>query len=135
MLRTDAETDETSRDPPQIGKHGRKAHNERRCERFGAAQYPFNDSALDGNLHPLILFDVRDEEETARVKKAGTEILRSCVDAGGTISGEHGIGLEKLEEMAFIFTSDDIEAMLKFKKAFDPADQLNPGKVLPQASS
>jgi glycolate oxidase len=91
--------------------------------------------AGDGNLHPLILFDVRDEEETARVKKAGTEILRLCVDAGGTISGEHGIGLEKLEEMSFIFSSDDIAAMWKLKNAFDPAGQLNPGKVLPSIAS
>ncbi len=91
--------------------------------------------AGDGNLHPLILFDYRDEEETGRVKKAGTEILRLCVDVGGTISGEHGIGLEKLEEMSFIFSPDDIAAMWKLKNAFDPAGQLNPGKVLPQIVS
>jgi glycolate oxidase len=91
--------------------------------------------AGDGNLHPLILFDIRDEEETARVKKAGTEILRSCVDVGGTISGEHGIGLEKLSEMSFIFSADDIAAMRKLKKSFDPAGQLNPGKVLPPLAS
>jgi glycolate oxidase subunit GlcD len=88
--------------------------------------------AGDGNLHPLILFDYRDAEETARVKKAGTEILRLCVDVGGTISGEHGIGLEKLEEMSFVFSQDDIAAMWKLKNAFDPIGQLNPGKVLPQ---
>ena len=69
------------------------------------------------------------------MKKAGTEILRSCVDAGGTISGEHGIGLEKLGEMSFIFSQDDIAAMWKLKNAFDPAGQLNPGKVLPPISS
>jgi glycolate oxidase len=91
--------------------------------------------AGDGNLHPIILFDIRDREETARVRKAGTEILRSCVDAGGTISGEHGIGLEKLGEMSFIFSQDDMVAMWKLKNAFDPAGQLNPGKVLPQVSS
>ena len=91
--------------------------------------------AGDGNLHPIILFDIRNEEETLRVKKAGTEILRSCVDAGGTISGEHGIGFEKLGEMSFIFSQDDIAAMWKLKNAFDPAGQLNPGKVLPPISS
>ena len=91
--------------------------------------------AGDGNLHPIILFDIRDQEETARVRKAGTEILRSCVDAGGTISGEHGIGLEKLGEMSFIFSQDDIAAMWKLKNACDPAGQLNPGKVLPPLSS
>ncbi len=91
--------------------------------------------AGDGNLHPLILFDCRDEEETARVKEAGTKILKLCVDAGGTISGEHGIGLEKLHEMSFIFSPDDIAAMWKFKNAFDPVGQFNPGKVLPQIVS
>ena len=85
--------------------------------------------AGDGNLHPLILFDCRDEEETARVREAGTKILRLCVDAGGTISGEHGIGLEKLHEMSFIFSQDDIAAMWKLKNAFDPVGGFNPGKV------
>jgi len=91
--------------------------------------------AGDGNLHPLILFDVRDDEETERVKKAGSEIMRLCVDAGGTISGEHGIGLEKLKEMSFVFSSDDIAAMWKLKNAFDPVGLLNPGKVLPSLAS
>ncbi|MGC8658771.1 MAG: FAD-binding oxidoreductase [Desulfomonilaceae bacterium] len=91
--------------------------------------------AGDGNLHPLILFDCRDEEETARVKEAASKILKLCVDVGGTISGEHGIGLEKLHEMSFVFSPDDIAAMWKFKNAFDPVGQFNPGKVLPQLVS
>jgi len=87
--------------------------------------------AGDGNLHPLILFDERNKEELARVYKAGTEILKICADAGGTISGEHGIGTEKLKEMSFVFTEDDIELMRQIKNAFDPSNIINPGKVVP----
>ncbi|MEW6263315.1 MAG: FAD-linked oxidase C-terminal domain-containing protein [Thermodesulfobacteriota bacterium] len=87
--------------------------------------------AGDGNLHPLILFDLRDKGELERVEKVGREILRLCAEAGGTISGEHGIGMEKLKEMAFVFSPDDIEFMRKIKRAWDPLEILNPGKVLP----
>ena len=87
--------------------------------------------AGDGNLHPLILFDERNKEELARVYKAGTEILRICADAGGTISGEHGIGTEKMKEMSFVFTENDIELMRKIKNVFDPSNIMNPGKVVP----
>ena len=88
--------------------------------------------AGDGNLHPLILFDERNEDELRRVHLAGSEILKLCADAGGTISGEHGIGTEKKREMLFVFTPRDIAAMKKVKRAFDPEDLLNPGKVLPE---
>jgi FAD/FMN-containing dehydrogenase len=88
--------------------------------------------AGDGNLHPLILFDERNEEELRKVHLAGSEILKLCADAGGTISGEHGIGTEKMKEMFFVFTPRDIAAMRKVKKAFDPEDIYNPGKVLPE---
>ncbi|NWF92452.1 MAG: FAD-binding protein [Syntrophaceae bacterium] len=88
--------------------------------------------AGDGNLHPLILFDERNEEELRKVHLAGSEILKLCADAGGTISGEHGIGTEKMKEMLFVFNSQDIAAMKKVKKAFDPEDVYNPGKVLPE---
>jgi glycolate oxidase len=91
--------------------------------------------AGDGNLHPLILFDERNEEELKKVHAAGTEILRLCADAGGTISGEHGIGAEKKKEMFFVFTPRDLAAMEKVKRAFDPADICNPGKVIPQAEA
>lgn len=87
--------------------------------------------AGDGNLHPLILFDERDEAEKNTAMKAASEILKICADAGGTISGEHGIGIEKLREMNFIFTEDDLETMRKIKRAMDPKDVLNPGKVIP----
>ncbi len=88
--------------------------------------------AGDGNLHPLILFDERNEEELRKVHLAGSEILKICADAGGTISGEHGIGTEKKKEMFFVFTPEDISAMRKVKKALDPEDIFNPGKVLPE---
>jgi len=91
--------------------------------------------AGDGNLHPLILFDVRDPEELKRVNALGSAILKLCVEMGGTISGEHGIGVEKLKEMGLIFGSADIEFMRSLKRAFDPAGLMNPGKVLPEPSS
>ncbi len=91
--------------------------------------------AGDGNLHPLILFDQRDAEETERVLKAGSEILEACADAGGTISGEHGIGVEKLQEMPLVFSEEDIDWMRKIKHALDPGGILNPGKVLPAAGT
>ncbi len=89
--------------------------------------------AGDGNLHPLILFDERDAEELERVHAAGSEILQICADAGGTISGEHGIGTEKLKEMAYIFSASDIDFMRQIKQAMDPQQMWNPGKVIPAA--
>jgi len=88
--------------------------------------------AGDGNLHPLILFDERDKDELERVHAAAAEIMKVCADMGGTISGEHGIGVEKLHGMSLIFSSRDIDAMRKVKAAFDPAGLFNPGKVLPE---
>ncbi|MBW2614953.1 MAG: FAD-binding protein [Deltaproteobacteria bacterium] len=88
--------------------------------------------AGDGNLHPLIMFDERDPDEKERVLKAATEILKACADAGGTISGEHGVGLEKLRETSFIFCENDLEFERKLKKAFDPDDIINPGKMIPE---
>lgn len=88
--------------------------------------------AGDGNLHPLIMFDERDPEEKERVLRAATEILRACADAGGTISGEHGIGLEKLRETSFIFCENDLEFERRLKRAFDPDNIINPGKMIPE---
>ena len=88
--------------------------------------------AGDGNLHPLILFDDRDPDELARVHKAGSEILKVCADLGGTISGEHGIGTEKLKEMSFVFRDSDLEMMRGIKSAIDPKNVCNPGKVIPK---
>jgi glycolate oxidase subunit GlcD len=88
--------------------------------------------AGDGNLHPLILFDDRDADELARVHKAGREILKVCADLGGTISGEHGIGTEKLREMSLVFKDGDIRMMRGIRQAMDPSGLCNPGKVIPK---
>jgi len=87
--------------------------------------------AGDGNLHPLILFDWRDADQKARVLKAGMEILRLCAALGGTISGEHGVGLEKLEAMRLVMSEADIEAQRRVKQTFDPGHLANPGKMFP----
>ncbi|HUK12313.1 MAG TPA: FAD-linked oxidase C-terminal domain-containing protein [Thermoanaerobaculaceae bacterium] len=89
--------------------------------------------AGDGNLHPLILFDWRDAEQKARVMKAGMEILECCVAMGGTISGEHGVGIEKMDAMRLVCSDADIAAQVRVKRAFDPADLSNPGKIFPVA--
>jgi glycolate oxidase len=87
--------------------------------------------AGDGNLHPLILFDWRDAEQKARVMKAGMEILELCVQMGGTISGEHGVGLEKIDAMRLVHGDAEIRSQLLVKKAFDPRNLANPGKMFP----
>lgn len=87
--------------------------------------------AGDGNLHPLILFDERDEDEFARVHKVANEIMEVCVEMGGTISGEHGIGVEKLKGMSMVFSDKDLITMNQVKAAFDPVERFNPGKALP----
>ncbi len=87
--------------------------------------------AGDGNLHPLILFDWRDAEQKERVMKAGMEILALCVQLGGTISGEHGVGLEKMDAMRLVLSEADIRSQLKLKQAFDPSDLANPGTIFP----
>ncbi|MBT9167453.1 MAG: putative FAD-linked oxidoreductase [Syntrophomonadaceae bacterium] len=87
--------------------------------------------AGDGNLHPLIMFDANNPDESAAARKAGEEILDVCLALDGTISGEHGIGLEKLHAMHRIFSPTDLATMRKVKLVFDPDDILNPGKLLP----
>jgi glycolate dehydrogenase FAD-linked subunit len=87
--------------------------------------------AGDGNLHPMILFDVRDEGILDRVLAAGREILNACIEAGGTITGEHGVGMEKQAYMPLIFSSDDLAVMARVRGALDPSGNFNPGKVLP----
>lgn len=87
--------------------------------------------AGDGNLHPLLFFDSRDQDQLKRVKKAGWEIMEACVNLGGTISGEHGIGIEKMEALRLINSEADLEVQRRLKKAFDPKNLLNPGKVIP----
>jgi len=87
--------------------------------------------AGDGNLHPLLIYDVRDQDETHRVEKAGKEILAACVKLDGSISGEHGIGVEKLSSMPLMFTQPEMDLMSRVKRVFDPLNLLNPGKVIP----
>ncbi|HKV43665.1 MAG TPA: FAD-linked oxidase C-terminal domain-containing protein [bacterium] len=87
--------------------------------------------AGDGNLHPLIVFDGRIPGETERVIRAGEEMLRLCVEAGGTISGEHGIGFEKTNYMRWIFAAADLEAMHRIKAVCDPEGIMNPWKLFP----
>src|SRR5699024_10700626 len=90
--------------------------------------------AGDGNLHPLILFDRYKPGELERVLNAGTEMLHWCVDVGGAISGEHGIGLEKKEHLTMMFSADDLAAMAGLKQSFDPLGYFNPEKVFPTGS-
>jgi glycolate oxidase subunit GlcD len=87
--------------------------------------------AGDGNLHPNISFDRRDADERARVVAAGEEILRVCVEAGGVISGEHGIGTEKSAYLPILFSDADLAAMCRLRAAFDPESTCNPGKIFP----
>src|SRR5208283_343497 len=87
--------------------------------------------AGDGNLHPLIMYDERNREQTACVIKAAKEIITRCVEMGGSITGEHGVGLEKSDLMPLIFSDDDLALMGWIKKLFNPMGRLNPGKLLP----
>jgi glycolate oxidase subunit GlcD len=90
--------------------------------------------AGDGNLHPNIAYNGHDPEERERVYAAMREIMRVCVDAGGSVTGEHGIGLDKMEYMPLIFSDDTLAAMCRLRDAFDPERRSNPGKVVPMHS-
>ena len=87
--------------------------------------------AGDGNLHPNILFDLRDREVLHQVEGAGEEMLRAVVELGGALSGEHGIGLEKSAFMPWVYSPDDLDAMQRVKRVFDVDGILNPGKIFP----
>ncbi len=87
--------------------------------------------AGDGNLHPLVLFDGFIPGQYEAVLKIGDEILKLCADAGGSVTGEHGIGLEKRENIRYVFSDDDLEVMDQVRRAFDPAGIMNPGKIFP----
>ncbi|MEW6749862.1 MAG: FAD-linked oxidase C-terminal domain-containing protein [Candidatus Latescibacterota bacterium] len=87
--------------------------------------------AGDGNLHPLLLFDSRQEDQVQRVERAGRQIMEACVALGGTISGEHGVGSGKLDAMRLVFGEESLRFQRQVKAAFDPAGRLNPGKVVP----
>jgi glycolate oxidase len=87
--------------------------------------------AGDGNLHPIILFNPRQAGDLEKARAAGDEILEWCIRCGGSITGEHGVGMEKNALMAQLFTGETLDAMRKLKLLFDPDGRLNPGKVLP----
>jgi glycolate oxidase len=87
--------------------------------------------AGDGNLHPLILFDANQPGELARAEDFGADILRGCVEMGGVLTGEHGVGVEKRDLMTIQFTEDDMKQQQRLKCAFDANHLLNPGKVFP----
>jgi glycolate oxidase subunit GlcD len=87
--------------------------------------------AGDGNLHPLICFDSRSADQVKHVKEAGRELMEVCVAAGGTITGEHGVGLDKRELLPLVFSEADMNAMLSVRAAFDPLGLCNPGKIIP----
>ena len=89
--------------------------------------------AGDGNLHPNILFDRHDAEELERVEAASKEIMALCVEVGGTITGEHGVGVDKRRYMPLVHGPDELDAMAQLEAAFDPDGLFNPGKVLPSA--
>ncbi len=87
--------------------------------------------AGDGNMHPILPFDPRKEGDLERAQHAGEEILKFCISVGGSISGEHGVGMEKMELMADLFSDDSLELVKRLKSLFDPSCTLNPGKFLP----
>jgi glycolate dehydrogenase FAD-linked subunit len=91
--------------------------------------------AGDGNLHPVILYDEREPGQVQRAIDAGRDILSACVEMGGSLTGEHGIGVEKIGEMSLLFSSDDLRVMSELRRVFDPANRSNPGKVIPQAGA
>jgi len=87
--------------------------------------------AGDGNMHPIILFDPRKPGDLDKARHAGEDILSYCISVGGSITGEHGVGMEKNELMGQLFSSDSLDMIGAFKNLFDPENRLNPGKVLP----
>ena len=88
--------------------------------------------AGDGNLHPLILYDGRVDGELERAEELAGEILRLCVGLGGSITGEHGVGVEKIAYMNDMFSTEDIDAMKRIRAAIDPCELANKGKMLPE---
>ena len=87
--------------------------------------------AGDGNLHPLILFDASRPGELERAEALGARILEICIEAGGTVTGEHGVGVEKIDQMCLQFGAAELAQFEAVKRAFDPAGLLNPGKAIP----
>ena len=91
--------------------------------------------AGDGNIHPIVLFDERDRDQVERVLEAGREILEACVELGGSVTGEHGIGVEKIAQMPLLFSPVDLRVMQDLRRVFDPQQRCNPGKIFPTPGS
>ena len=88
--------------------------------------------AGDGNIHPIVLYDERDPDQVRRAIEVGREILKACVEMGGSLTGEHGIGVEKQHEMPLLFAPEDLIVMSELRRVFDPNGHANPGKIIPQ---
>jgi glycolate oxidase len=91
--------------------------------------------AGDGNIHPIVLYDERDPSEVQRAIEAGRDILKACVAMGGSLTGEHGIGAEKMAEMPLLFSPEDLIVMSELRRVFDPHERSNPNKVIPMPGS
>jgi glycolate oxidase len=89
--------------------------------------------AGDGNLHPLLAFDIRDKDQFDRVIRAAHEIMEFCISVGGSITGEHGVGMEKNELMPLLFSENDLALMRRVHDAFNPTGLLNPDKLFPSS--
>ena len=87
--------------------------------------------AGDGNLHPLIMFDINKPGEMEKAERAGEEILKLCVEVGGCLTGEHGVGIEKRDLMRCQFTDADLQQQMRVRGVFDPGWLMNPAKVFP----
>jgi glycolate oxidase len=90
--------------------------------------------AGDGNLHPLILFDANDPAQLKRTEEFASEVMEKCVEVGGTITGEHGVGVEKIDQMCAQFSAGELEIFHAIKRAYDAKGLLNPGKAVPALS-
>jgi glycolate oxidase len=116
----------------------RLPHIMRRIEEIGSEfslVIPNVFHAGDGNLHPNMCFDRRKAGDIERVMRAGNELLRACVDLGGMVSGEHGIGLEKRDAMSYVFSARDLAAMARLRLAIDPHELFNPDKIFPESAA
>lgn len=91
--------------------------------------------AGDGNIHPILMYDERNPGEAERVVQAGQEILKACIDLGGSLTGEHGIGIEKREQMPLIFSPEDLLVMSEIRSVFNPDNLCNPHKIIPTPGS
>ena len=85
----------------------------------------------DGNIHPIVLFDERDPDQVQRVLQASHEILEECIHCGGSVTGEHGIGVEKMAFMPKLFTPEDLAAMVAIRQSLNPEGRCSPSKMLP----